>query len=109
MRYKNKRRLARITRKARQFQGKVRRWLLDKFKKDFIRRKLAQRDGECQQCGKCCALVYRCPFLVKDGDKQVCRIYEFRPAQCRHFPIDKRDLKEVGIVCGYSFIRKDEK
>lgn len=108
MKFKNKRRIARVTKKARQVSGKVRRWLLDKFKKDFIRRQLDCRVGECRQCGKCCSLVYRCPFLKKVGDKQLCRIYEYRPAQCRHFPIDKRDLKEAGTTCGYSFIHKKD-
>ena len=103
MNFSTKRRMAKFKRKVRQARGKLRRFFLDKFRMDFIRRRLALRRGECKQCGKCCSLVYRCPFLQKQGDKFVCRIYDIRPAQCRHFPIDRRDLKEVASICGYWF------
>ncbi len=109
MKYSNRRRIATISRTARQAQGKVRRWLLDKFKRSFVRRSLEERIGECKMCGKCCKLVFRCPFLKKEGKCQTCSIYELRPAQCRHFPIDNRDLKDLGGTCGYSFKKKKDK
>jgi len=108
MKFRTKRRMVGLARKARQVRGKVRRWLLDKFKKDFIRRRMALRIGECKQCGKCCRLVFRCPFLKRMGDRQICSIYEYRPAQCRHFPIDVRDLRELGHICGYTFKKQDD-
>ena len=104
MTYRTKRRMAIFKRKARQVRGKVRRFFLDKFKKQFINRSLSRRQGQCKQCGKCCALVVRCPFLKRVGSKQICSIYDHRPAQCRHFPIDHRDLKDLGRSCGFYFI-----
>ncbi len=32
-------------------------------------------------------LVQECAFLVKDGDRRICRIYEQRPCYCRLYPI----------------------
>lgn len=108
MKFQMKRRVATVAGKARQIRGKFRRFFLDKFKLGFIRRQLSSRQGQCLMCGRCCSLVYRCPFLVREGDLQVCSIYRIRPAQCRHFPIDPRDLKEVRGTCGYRFSREDQ-
>jgi Fe-S-cluster containining protein len=38
----------------------------------------------------------RCPFLQKlpDGKKTVCEIYEDRPEDCRHYPVDIAQMIE---------------
>ena len=86
--------------------GKLRRYWLCKFHRDYVKRQIALRTGECRQCGTCCDLGFRCPFLKSD-DK--CRVYysRLRPKSCIAFPIDERDIQDVklaaGCECGYSF------
>jgi Fe-S-cluster containining protein len=64
------------------------------------------RVGDCNQCGKCCEILFRCPFLTRiDEETSICSIYENRPKQCGSFPIDERCLAEVGFDCTYSFAR----
>jgi len=108
MKYKRKRNIALMRRKARQVRGKMRRWYLDKFNKNKIHRGISERLGVCKMCGQCCRLVFKCPFLKKEGKCETCSIYNFRPAQCRHFPIDSKDLKDLGRSCGYSFPNKNK-
>ncbi len=65
---------------------------------------LAKRRGECNRCGACCKILFRCPFLGTDAEGQyTCRIYETRFAQCRLFPLHARDLLELGQECSYTF------
>jgi len=88
----------------RQAIGKIRRFLLLRFKKDYVDTQLEQRQGECNQCGKCCEILFRCPFLVKVEDgSSLCSIYDNRPKQCAAFPIDQKCLSEVDFDCTYSF------
>lgn len=94
-----------ILRKAsRQTLGKIRRFLLLRFKKSYVDQQIDKRQGECNQCGKCCEILFRCPFLLKleDGNS-MCSIYENRPKQCAAFPIDERCLSEVDFDCSYTF------
>ena len=90
--------------KFRQAVGKVRRFFLLHFRKDYVERQIAHRQGECNQCGNCCEILFRCPFLVKiaDGHSQ-CSIYDRRPGQCAAFPINERCLSEVDFDCSYTF------
>ena len=63
--------------------------------------------GECNRCGACCEILYKCPFLKKEPDGTgTCGIYEDRPNACRYFPIDRRDLQEVRGSCSFYFIEK---
>jgi hypothetical protein len=81
--------------------GKVRRRYLTLFRKEYVRHQAARRRGECRQCGACCRLVWRCPFLTAENR---CRIYgRTRHPNCVAFPIDDRDLRDVHGVCGHSF------
>ena len=65
------------------------------------------RRGECNRCGACCELVFKCPFLKKTTDgASLCGIYENRPNSCRLFPIEPRDIQEVRGTCSYYFIEK---
>lgn len=89
--------------------NKIRRYRLCKLNKGYITKQVEMRFGDCLQCGRCCRLTYRCPFLVGLGSHIRCLIYhKGRPEQCRAFPIDNRDLMDVDFRCGYFFLNKDE-
>ena len=60
-------------------------------------------------CGRCCKLVFQCPFLGGTEDSSYCTIYDNRPKPCQVFPINERDLAEVDYFCGYSFPSKTPK
>lgn len=85
-------------------KGKVRRYWLCNFQKEYVRRQMTVREGACAQCGQCCQLVYECPMLTKS---RRCLIYgDLRPKACRYFPIDRRDLRDMrvkGVKCGFRF------
>jgi len=96
--------------RARQAQGKVRRFVSINFRKEEVVAALALRRGECNRCGACCELLFKCPFLQKYPDgSSTCGIYEDRPNQCRLFPIEKRDLEEVRGSCSFYFIERPVK
>jgi hypothetical protein len=81
--------------------GKLRRSWLTTFRPGYVRAQRARRRGSCRQCGRCCRLGFRCPLLTR---RNRCAIYHVvRPANCTRFPIDSRDLSEVGGQCGYRF------
>ncbi|MDQ3651810.1 MAG: YkgJ family cysteine cluster protein [Acidobacteriota bacterium] len=93
--------------RARQVQGKVRRFVSANFRKEEVVAALALRRGDCNRCGACCEILFKCPFLKKnDDDSTTCGIYEDRPNQCRLFPIEQRDLEEVRGSCSFYFIEK---
>jgi uncharacterized protein len=93
----------------RQAIGKIRRFFLIKFKKQYLEQQMEQRQGECNQCGSCCELLFKCPFLVKVEDgSTLCSIYENRPKQCDVFPIDDKCLSEVDFDCTYTFGKQQE-
>lgn len=96
--------------RARQAQGKLRRFMSANFRKQEVRESLSLRRGECNRCGACCEILFKCPFLKKHLDgTTTCGIYEDRPNQCRLFPIEKRDLEEVRGTCSFYFIEKPVK
>jgi hypothetical protein len=96
--------------RARQAQGKLRRFVITNFRKEETIAALALRRGECNRCGACCELVFKCPFLKKNTDgSSLCGIYENRPNSCRLFPIEPRDIQEVRGTCSYYFIEKPVK
>src|SRR6266849_10225432 len=93
--------------RARQAQGKIRRFLNTNFRKQEMVAALALRRGECNRCGACCELLFKCPFLKKNSDgTSLCGIYENRPNSCRLFPIEPRDIEELRGSCSYYFIEK---
>jgi len=94
-------------------RGKVRRFFLAHTRRgrEYIRRMEARRIGECRRCGACCKLVYRCPFLRFENGVAVCTIHKVRPANCRIFPVDPRDLADrdkiaPDLPCGFSFVEE---
>ena len=95
--------------KVNQGVGKLRRIALARLKEEYIVRMQQKRLGACRRCGLCCRLLFRCPFLQTHSDGTCrCIIHGQRPASCRLFPIDERDLRErdsvnAKIPCGYRF------
>lgn len=96
--------------RARQATGKVRRFVNANFRKDEVAASVAQRRGECNRCGACCEILFKCPFLKKHADgSSTCGVYDKRPDQCRLYPIEPRDLKEVRGICSFYFIEPRNK
>lgn len=61
------------------------------------------RLGSCKRCGACCKLPNNCICLDYDkNNKAICKIYNFRPLNCRKYPRTTREniTKEL---CGYYF------
>ncbi len=89
--------------------NKLRRWFHCTLNPAYIEQQQQLREGECVRCGRCCRLVFKCPFLGGTDENPLCLIYEKgRPFQCAAFPIDPRDLADVDFQCGYSFAVPDE-
>jgi len=67
---------------------------------DYLKKKLAKRNGKCRKCGQCCG---NCRFL--DKKTRLCKRYTKRPWTCyKEFPLDKLDKKTWGVKnCGYKF------
>ena len=84
--------------------GKIRRFCLIHFKKDYVQSQLKLRRGECRQCARCCSLAFRCPLLTAEN---LCLTYmKGRPDVCKLFVIDQRDIDDVAVAggqCGYWF------
>jgi hypothetical protein len=93
--------------RARQAHGKLRRFVSINFRKDEVAAKLDLRRGDCNRCGACCEILFKCPFLKKHDDgTSTCGIYEDRPNQCSLFPLEQRDIEEVRGTCSYYFVEK---
>ena len=93
-----------VTLMALQARGKVRRFIQSNFQKVATEQALLKRQGECNRCGACCKILFRCPFLGTDADGQyTCHIYEKRFAQCRLYPLLTADLRELEGECSYTF------
>ena len=89
---------------GRQAAGKIRRFVFSHIRKAYVEQQLTRRQGECNQCGKCCEILLRCPFLVRVEDgASICRIYHRRPGSCAAFPLNEKCLSEVDFDCTYSF------
>jgi uncharacterized protein len=87
-----------------QLRGKARRFVQASILRQDPAPLLARRQGECNRCGACCKILFKCPFLGTDAEGQyTCRIYEQRFAQCRLFPLHTADLRELTEQCSYTF------
>lgn len=91
------------TNKLIQLGNKFRRLILCTIKQDYVRVQEQLRGGECVGCGRCCKLVFRCPYLGGTDENPRCLVYDDRPKPCQAFPIDERDLVDVNFQCGYFF------
>lgn len=91
------------------FWGKIRRFYLGYFRKGYVSQQLTKRIKQCKNCGACCRLPYKCPALFTAGDgRELCKVYEYRPRNCRIFPLDERDIFDRNIInpntpCGFEF------
>jgi hypothetical protein len=88
--------------------GQHRRFYRGLFQPGYIRRQAALRKGDCNRCGLCCQLVFKCPSLRFENGLASCARYQNRPANCSHFPIDEADLDDVRRIapharCTFSF------
>lgn len=61
------------------------------------------RKGSCKQCGRCCKLPKSCVFLdYNKENKAICKIYKFRPLNCRKYP--RTAIEHITKeVCSYYF------
>lgn len=92
------------TRATLQLRGKVRRFVQSSVLREDPEPLLARRQGDCNRCGACCKILFRCPFLGTDDEGQyTCRIYKMRFSQCRLFPLRASDLHELREECSYTF------
>jgi len=87
-----------------QLRGKARRFVQANLARQDTDALLAKRHGECNRCGACCKILFKCPFLGTDAEGQyTCRIYDKRFAQCRMYPLHAADLLELEQQCSYTF------
>jgi hypothetical protein len=87
-----------------QLRGKTRRFVQSSLLRQDPGPLLERRKGDCNRCGACCKILFRCPFLATDAEGQyTCRIYEKRFAQCRLYPLHAGDLLELEGQCSYTF------
>ncbi len=87
-----------------QLRGKTRRFVQASLLRKDHTSLLAKRHGECNRCGACCKILFRCPFLTTDAEGQyLCRIYEKRFASCRIYPVHAGELREIEGECSYTF------
>ena len=90
--------------------GKIRRFLLVRFRRGYVSQQTILRQGECAQCGNCCEILFRCPFLLRlEDETTVCSIYDNRPRQCAAFPVDRRCLADVDFNCNFTFLQAPPK
>lgn len=58
------------------------------------------RKGSCRQCGACCMLPNRCPFLGEGKEGFYCKVYRIRPLVCRKYPrVESEHVTKD--ICGY--------
>jgi len=67
------------------------------------------RTGECNNCGACCRLPFRCIFLKSaEAGKEYCSIYKFRPPNCRKFPRSLEQYNLVESTCSFDFTKNTD-
>ena len=97
------------------FWGIPRRLFLHVFRSGYVRARLSARRGECQRCGACCQMAWRCSFFHQPDGKPACKFYSrYRYPNCVNFPIDARDIADRDLVspdkpCGYHWEREEDK
>jgi len=87
-----------------QLRGKLRRFVQSNVIVEDKEALLSRRQGDCNRCGACCKILFKCPFLGTDAEGQyTCRIYQHRFSQCRLYPLHAADLAELEGQCSYTF------
>ena len=103
----------RLTESLRLFWGRPRRLFLNLLRPGYVRTQVALRHGECKRCGACCQLGSRCRHLSFENGLAVCDCYgDYRPPNCRTFPIDQRDLADrdqllARLPCGFFWVGQE--
>ena len=97
-----------LRQKLQLLRGKIQRFYVGHFRKEYVQERIAARKGECQRCGACCQLLVRCAFSAECDSQAGCSIYMHRPVNCRIYPLDNNHIAERDIVmperpCGYYF------
>lgn len=72
------------------------------FRNEYVERQLAKRRGDCNRCGLCCQLVFKCQHLRYEDGLAACGRYESRPPNCRNFPITQSDLDDVQRIAPHA-------
>ncbi|MCR4315047.1 MAG: hypothetical protein NUW37_01720 [Planctomycetes bacterium] len=101
-----------FSQKFRLLFGKARRFYLIHFRPKYVEAKLSGREGECGRSGACCKLGFVCPFFDETTEVGFCIIHKTRPANCRIFPIDERDIADRNLIapnqpCGFTVQKSD--
>ena len=90
--------------RLRQLTGKFRRYYYSSIATSGIAARLALREGDCNRCGACCKILFRCPFLAEPHPGEYsCRIYGHHFGQCKLYPLTPADLKEIDGECSFTF------
>ncbi|OGS20424.1 MAG: hypothetical protein A2252_10320 [Elusimicrobia bacterium RIFOXYA2_FULL_39_19] len=82
---------------------KIRRHFKVYLTKKYFEKHKEKKTGNCKRCGNCCKIWYKCPFLEFKSKEATCKIYKHRPAVCRIFPLNRKDLEEISTKCGFHF------
>ena len=91
-----------------QAAGKIRRFAKSTFRYRQALAGIELRRGECNRCGRCCKILFRCPFLREEGESYSCRIYGRHFTACKLFPLEPADLAELGGECTYTFVTAEQ-
>lgn len=91
-----------------QAAGKIRRFYKSTFRHREARRSIVLRRGECNRCGRCCKILFRCPFLREESETYSCRIYGHHFTACKLFPIEPADLAELDGECTFYFVTPEQ-
>ncbi|MDP3981455.1 MAG: hypothetical protein Q8Q33_08595 [Chlamydiota bacterium] len=86
-----------------QLVGKFRRFIKVNFFRNHVNTLLTKRTGECNRCGACCRIVFKCPFYFEQDGLGSCKIYGKHFTQCTFYPIEPKDLIGLEKDCDYSF------
>lgn len=96
-----------LRKKLKLLMGTPRRLLWNVCRPGYVMQNLKQRRGECQRCGACCRLVWKCRYFHYENGTPSCKLYKkYRPPNCSNFPIDHHDLADRDVVaphvpCGF--------
>jgi len=89
------------------YTGAIRRPFYNLFRKEYIKKQLAERKGECKQCGKCCEIMdvigLKCKYF-KEG-KCIIFKYAMKKKLCDTYvyPFDEKDKRVTKnyTKCGF--------
>jgi len=93
-----------LTFRLAQAAGKLRRFYKSTFRRRHAEAGVALRRGECNRCGRCCKILFRCPFLREANGEYSCRIYGHHFTACKLFPLEPADLAELDGECTFTFV-----